>query len=110
MRTDAMMPLTLQVGHGPYRQRSPIPLRRIERFEAITPSGALVNLRERLHPGAGTEDGNLQFKDPGSYVLVLETDNRAQSHLPAIRFNDYRAGGGADASMGGTAADRGVGG
>jgi len=22
-------------------------------------------------------------------VLVLETDNRAQSHLPAIRFNDY---------------------
>jgi uncharacterized GH25 family protein len=89
MHTDATMPLTLQVGHGPYRQRSPIPLRRIERFEAITPSGALVNLRERLHPGADTEDGSLQFKDPGSYVLVLETDNRAQSHLPAIRFNDY---------------------
>ena len=25
----------------------------------------------------------------GTYLIVLETDNRAESHLPAIRFNDY---------------------
>lgn len=89
MRADAVVPLTLQVGHGPYRQRSPITLRRIERFTAITPDGMRLDLRDRLHPGAGPEDGNLQFKGSGTYLLVLETDNRAQSHLPAIRFNDY---------------------
>lgn len=82
-------PLTLQVGHGPYRQRSPIPLDRITRFAAITPRGAILDLRERLRPGAPLEDGTLVFTEPGTYTVVLETDNRAQSHLPAIRFNDY---------------------
>jgi uncharacterized GH25 family protein len=82
-------PLTLQVGHGPYRQRSPIPLRRITRFSAVTPGGVSLDLRERLHPGAGSEDGSLVLAQPGIYIVVLETDNRAQSHLPAIRFNDY---------------------
>lgn len=81
-------PLTLQVGHGPYRQRSPIPLRRITRFSALSPAGASLDLRDRLHPG-GVDDGSLAFKEPGTYVVVLQTDNRAQSHLPAIRFNDY---------------------
>jgi hypothetical protein len=81
--------VTLQVGHGQYRRRSPIPLRRIERFEAIGPDGKVVELRERLHPGDASEDGNLQLEQPGTYVLALATDNRAQSHLPAIRFNDY---------------------
>ena len=72
--------LTLEVGHGPYRQHSPIAPRRIERFEAIAPSGARQDLRARPEP---------EFREPGTHVLVLETDNRAQSHLPAIRFNDY---------------------
>ena len=49
----------LMVGHGPDRQVSPIPARRIVRSETI--------------------DG----------IAVLETDNKAQSHLPAPRFNDY---------------------
>ena len=81
-------PLTLQVGHGPYRQRSPIPARRITRFAAIGPGGEL-DLRDGLHPGDPQEDGSLKFPAPGVYIVVLETDNRAQSHLPAIRFNDY---------------------
>ena len=72
--------LTLEVGHGPYRQHSPIAPRRIERFEAIAPSGTRQDLRARPEP---------EFKEPGTHVLVLETDSRAQSHLPAIRFNDY---------------------
>ncbi len=81
--------MTLQVGHGTFRQRSPIPLSRILRFEAIDPDGVGNDLRATLHLGGSADDGALTFSQPGAYVLVLETDNRAQSHLPAIRFNDY---------------------
>jgi uncharacterized GH25 family protein len=86
---DAVVSLTLQVGHGPFRQRSPLPLTRITRFAAIAADGSTVDLRDNLHLGAPTEDGELQLREPGTYIVVLETDNRAQSHLPAIRFNDY---------------------
>ena len=82
-------PFTLQVGHGPYRQRSPIPSKRITRLSAIGPQGAVLDLRDRLHPGDSLDDGSLEFPEPGTYVVVLEADNRAQSHLPAVRFNDY---------------------
>ena len=81
--------LTLQVGHGPHRQRSPIAAARITRFDVLGPTGQRVDLRTRLHPGNGPDDGNFQLEEPGTYLLVLETDNKAQSHLPAIRFNDY---------------------
>jgi uncharacterized GH25 family protein len=86
---DTLTPLTLQVGHGPYRQRSPISAARITRFDAIAPFGAPLDLRTRLHPGNGPADGDFQLNAPGTWLLVLETDNKAQSHLPAIRFNDY---------------------
>jgi uncharacterized GH25 family protein len=89
LRPDAVIPMTLQVGHGPFRQRSPIPLNRVVRFAAIAPDGAPIDLRGNLHLGGNTADADLQFRAPGAYVLVLETDDRAQSHLPAIRFNDY---------------------
>lgn len=81
--------MTLQVGHGPFRQRSPIPPGRITRFETIGPDGIAIDMRGTLHVGGSADDGALKFSQPGAYVLVLETDNRAQSHLPAIRFNDY---------------------
>lgn len=84
-----MLPITLQVGHGPYRQRSPLPLRRITRFVAIAPDATNVDLRGRLHLGDPADDGSVRLQQPGTYVVVLETDNRAQSHLPSIRFNDY---------------------
>lgn len=57
-------PFSLMVGHGPYRQISPISPSRITRFETVGP-------------------------EEGGHLLVLETDDKAQSHLPAIRFNDY---------------------
>ncbi len=88
LRAGAAMPITLQVGHGPLRQRSPIPLRRITRFAAIAPTGTAIDLRASLHPG-GADDGTIRFQNPGTYVLLLETDTTAQSHLPAIRYNDY---------------------
>ena len=84
-----LTPLTLQVGHGSFRQRSPIPMRRITRFEAIGPKGAVVDLHEQLRLGQPAEDGDFQLKNSGVYILVLQTDDRAQTHLPSIRFNDY---------------------
>ncbi|WP_448097079.1 DUF4198 domain-containing protein [Luteibacter yeojuensis] len=81
--------LTLQVGHGPYRQRSPIALQRIARFQAFGPSDQHVDLRGTLHLGDGIGDGDITLPHAGTYLLALETDNRAQSHLPSLRFNDY---------------------
>jgi uncharacterized GH25 family protein len=90
-RVDAntALPFTLQVGHGPLRQRSPIPTRRIERLEAIAPDGSAQDMRSRLRLGGDRDDGDVAFGKAGTYMLVLQTDDRAESHLPAIRFNDY---------------------
>jgi uncharacterized GH25 family protein len=86
---EAEVPVTLLVGHGPARQRSPIAPIRIIRFEAITSSGSRIDLRSDLHLGGGESDALLRLREPGTYILVLQTDDRARSYLPAIRFNDY---------------------
>lgn len=80
--------LTMQVGHGAQRQRSPMPARRVLRFAAVGSAG-VADVRSALHPGQAADDGTLTFAQAGTYVLLFETDNRAQSHLPAPRFNDY---------------------
>jgi hypothetical protein len=64
-------------------------LRRIQRFAAVAPGGAKIDLRGNLSPGGSDADGSLQLSAPGTYVLILQTDNRAQSHQPAARFNAY---------------------
>jgi hypothetical protein len=46
-------------------------------------------LHEQLRLGQSSEDGDFRLKNPGAYVLVLQTDDLAQTHLPSIRFNDY---------------------
>jgi Domain of unknown function (DUF4198) len=81
--------MTLQVGHGAFRQRSPILARRIIRFQAIAPNGAVVDLHDQLQLGQPAQDGDFRFTTPGAYFLVLQTDDRAQTQLPSIRFNDY---------------------
>jgi uncharacterized GH25 family protein len=81
--------LTLQVGHGPERQRSRIPLRRVTRFTAQGAAGRSLDLRGGLTLGAGAADGAIRLAAPGGHVLVLQTDNRAQSHLPAARYDAY---------------------
>ncbi len=86
---DVLISMTLQVGHGPFRQRSPIPARRITRFQALAPDGTPIDLRDQLRLGHAAEDGDFRLKKPGVYVLVLQTDDQAQSHLPSIRFNEY---------------------
>jgi uncharacterized GH25 family protein len=85
----AHTPFTLQLGHGPDRQRSPIPLSRILRFEAVCPDARVISLRSTLQLGGRSSDGTIALAAPGTYVLVLQTDARARSLLPAIRFNDY---------------------
>jgi len=47
------------------------------------------DLRARLHPGGPGQDGDLRLTAAGPHVLVLQTDDRAESHLPALRYNDY---------------------
>jgi len=81
--------MTLQVGHGPSRMRSPIPVSRIARFEEFAPDGARVDLRGRLQLGGASADGSFILSKSGAYVIVLQTDDRAQTRLPALRFNDY---------------------
>lgn len=86
---DASIPITLQVGHGAQRQRSQIRSNRISRFVAVAPDGTTRDVRPDLHLRGASDDGQLQFAAPGTYVIVLETDNRGRSALPAQRFNDY---------------------
>src|SRR3954470_23212305 len=86
VQPEAVTPVTLQVGHGPARQRSPIALRRITRFEAMGDAGAVLDQRARLDLGAASKDGESALPTVGAYVVVLQTDDLAQ-----IRFNDYLA-------------------
>jgi len=96
---DLLTSLTLQVGHGPFRQRSPIAARRITRFQAIDPEGAIIDLREQLRLGGPADDGDFRLRNPGAYVLVLQTDDRAQAptldpiqRLPKCGGPDTRVG------------------
>jgi uncharacterized GH25 family protein len=86
---NASIPITLQVGHGPERQRSPIRQSRIARFSNVLPEGAMLDERANLHLGGATEDGRLRFQTAGTYIVVLETDDRGRSALSAQRFNEY---------------------
>lgn len=88
LAAGGMENLTLQVGHGADRQRSPIAASRIIRFEAVGPQGR-VPLRGGLRMGEPGRDAEVRFPGPGAYMVVLETDDRAESHLPADRYNDY---------------------
>lgn len=84
--------MTLQVGHGEDRQRTRIPQSRITRFAAIGPKLSETDLRDGLDLGGSSADGTFRLHAPGAYMLVLETDSRAQNHLPADHFNRYLEG------------------
>lgn len=88
-QTNTPVPITLQVGHGAERQRSQIRSSRIVRVVAFAPDGTAHDMHEDLHLRGASDDGQLQFKTSGTYVVVLETDNRGRSALPAQRFNEY---------------------
>lgn len=81
--------MMFQVGHGADRQQSTITAHRVLRFQAISPEGKRIDLRQRLSIGERTNDATIAFDTAGGWLVVLETDNSARSHLPAARFNDY---------------------
>jgi uncharacterized GH25 family protein len=81
--------VTLQVGDGAMRQRSQIPTRRITRFTLMAPDAGVHDLREQLLVRAPGHDAEVSYVAPGTYVLALETDNRARSYLSASAFNEY---------------------
>jgi uncharacterized GH25 family protein len=82
--------LTLQVGHGAEHQRSQIRAGRIMRLAVIAPDGGERDLRTALHIGDDS-DAAFGLTGGGAHVLVLETDDHAQSRLPASRYNAYLA-------------------
>ena len=55
----------------------------------VAPDSTIADLRGSLRLGAPDADAQLVFSQPGTFIVALETDNRAQSHLPSLRFNDY---------------------
>ena len=83
----AALPATLQVGHGKFRQRSPIPAGRIVAMQSVGPGG-VVDQRSGLNVGKPGDDMRLRFGRSGTYVVALQT-NRTPTTLPALRFNDY---------------------
>ena len=87
VEVGASDPLTIEVGHGPARQRWSAAIDRVAVFKAVGPTGT-KDIHAALQPPGGAADATLTFSQPGSYIVTLET-NRARSELPAIRFNDY---------------------
>ncbi|KQW90088.1 hypothetical protein ASC94_20300 [Massilia sp. Root418] len=75
--------LRLLVGHGEARQPSALPARRVKRLTVHAPGGA----SEDVQPAAGA--ASFQPRGSGAHMVALETDDQAQSHLPAARFNSY---------------------
>ena len=84
---NAAVPVTIEVGHGQARQRWAAALDRITTFAAVGPNGT-TDYRTSLRASGADNDAELRFPAAGTYVVVLET-TRAESNLPAIRFNDY---------------------
>jgi uncharacterized GH25 family protein len=86
---QTIVPLTIQVGHGPARQRWAVNVDRVLRFDDVT-ANAVIDRRAELHPDSGAQDAQLNLATLGTHVIVLET-NHAVSDLPSIRFNAYIA-------------------
>lgn len=90
-QVDEAVSIQLLVGDPSSQQRSQIRSKRIVRFESIEPNGARTDRRGALRLHEPQHDAELRWSRSGAHVLVLETDNRAQSYLPAESFNTYLA-------------------
>lgn len=84
---EAIVPVTIEVGHGAARQRWSVPPDRVASFVTVGPDGTR-DRRAALHLDAPTSDADLRFAKPGTYLIALTT-TRATSVLPGIRFTDY---------------------
>jgi uncharacterized GH25 family protein len=84
---NAVVPTSLQVGHGKDRVRWDSDIRRITAFRSLGPDGVKDHMAE-LRVSAMEQDHPVKFGPAGAYILYLTTDH-AQSELPSLRFNDY---------------------
>ena len=79
-------PVTIEVGHGPFRSRWSGALDRVVLFRNLAPASK-VDLKSVLHP-TPNQDAVLTFLAPGTQMLLFESTD-ALSNLPSIRYNDY---------------------
>lgn len=89
--------VALRVGHAGDSERSPMPRRRILRFEAVAPNGGVQTVTAL--PTTAVDDARPVLSGEGVHVLVLETDNEAYSQLPAERFEAHLASEGLTPAM-----------
>lgn len=85
---DSAVVTTLQVGHGPARERWDVDAARVKLFRSIGPGEAVTDHRAALGQGVMDRDHRIVLTAPGTHVLVLETSH-AQSTLPGPRFTAY---------------------
>ena len=83
--------MSIQVGHGSFRQAWAVDTERVVMFENIGPNGA-HDIRDGLKPASKsasrTDVATLHFDGSGTYLIAFQT-NPAYSNLPFIRYNDY---------------------
>ena len=79
-------PITIEVGHGPFRSRWSGALDRVVLFRDFAPGGK-IDLKPILHP-TPDQDAILTFPAAGTQMLLFESTD-ALSNLPSIRYNDY---------------------
>jgi uncharacterized GH25 family protein len=79
------------VGHGEERRPSPLPLRRVVRFEARGPDGAPVAGLGALAASIGGLSARFAFAGPGVHTVSLDTDLGGWSQLDAARFDAHVA-------------------
>ena len=79
--------MSIQVGHGSFRQAWAVDTERVVLFESIGPDGTR-DIRSSLKPTRGFDVATLNFAGPGTYLIAFQT-NPALSNLPFIRYNDY---------------------
>ncbi len=82
------VPVTLQVGHGPARERWDVDAARVTLFRSLGPGERVTNHRAALGKGIMDGDHQIVLVAPGTHMLVLETSH-AQSTLPGPRFTAY---------------------
>lgn len=81
------VPAMIWVGDHGSRERSPIAARRIISLRSVGPGGVRDQL-PGLSMGGDGADMRLTVMEPGTHLLILETDH-APIALPADRFNEY---------------------
>ena len=83
----ASIAMSIQVGHGSFRQAWAVDTERVVMFESIGPDG-VQDIRSSLKATRGFDVATLHFDGPATYLIAFQT-NPAVSNLPFIRYNDY---------------------